>query len=939
MADFRINPETGEYEYIGNAYGSEEEVTPEAAPAPAGTSLFETQPKQVGLEEQQALDAAQEVRAQEVAEQGGEDRPVFSADPGVIVRDIGRNIANPIAAIGTDYVDLGHGIADIAVQTGEWLQGRGFDASKIFDDSDNPWTEARINAMRSETQAGQFLNTTSRVVVAFATLPKVALKWGVIAPLKALSKAPGIGKLAKGGATGLTKLDDAMKAPRAITGGSTKALNAIQKGAPASKAAKLANADDWLKLTYKDVVNAGVEGGRVATLMRSTERAAKSLTKGKASLRTLGEALAWDTFVAFNMAGEGNPMLDETFTDMAADMGWFYIPQLETSVRDTGLEAKFKQMGDGLILNGILNSVFDVMRIYRFSRAFQKADAGEKNLIIKALNEEGESLGGSVARLGEQADAIAMLPSRAASLSRGADEVLESGGVDEVLESGFDPGAPLGPGLLERELDRVEQVRANNQLTEEMQAAALKEQQLRVEADAAAGVSDLVPSPSGQLAPEGGPIEAVDVQVIRPPEPTITPQTMRAGFQEYVLRRFGEQNPDFAAELIDTTKRLMPRNRVDAIDFLEQFPLRYNGIGMMGASDSIANNFLIQRGLEEGWMTVDSDMLLMYNRKLAFDFDRNEYAIKQASALDEAAEIERYNAKLAEQGTDPATQQIQDALNPATRDAQEAARQYDDFETGQGSPNAALYKAGKGSELEGGELADAALVEAKRQERLAAVQDAGAKNAEQAQIDIDAIAAYDDIGSDRQVVAEMLNLDLDNLPKYEIEKIGNRRYQVLDELGESVDGNTYSTLKGARKGLEIASKKQADSYVAKARTMADRAVDKPVQKEYGISISDSPLVRGSLKLTQRQSELLNELGIPIEGVELDLSQNDLAGMSNSIKQLMEESTGSQRRVLGNILNRVDEKVIELGPAARLAAEVDKTIALSQKFLKDGEICF
>ena len=47
------------------------------------------------------------------------------------------------------------------------------------------------------------------------------------------------------------------------------------------------------------------------------------------------------------------------------------------------------------------------------------------------------------------------------------------------------------------------------------------------------------------------------------------------------------------------------------------------------------------------------------------------------------------------------------------------------------------------------------------------------------------------------------------------------------------------------------------------------------------------MVRGSLKLTQRQSELLNELGIPIEGVELDLSQSDLAGMSNSIKQLME----------------------------------------------------
>ena len=31
-------------------------------------------------------------------------------------------------------------------------------------------------------------------------------------------------------------------------------------------------------------------------------------------------------------------------------------------------------------------------------------------------------------------------------------------------------------------------------------------------------------------------------------------------------------------------------------------------------------------------MTVNSDMLLMYNRKLAFDFDRNEYALKQASS-------------------------------------------------------------------------------------------------------------------------------------------------------------------------------------------------------------------------------------------------------------------------------------------------------------------
>ena len=231
-------------------------------------------------------------------------------------------------------------------------------------------------------------------------------------PLKALSKVPAAGKGFGAAAKGLTKLDDAIKAPREGTKAATTALNAIQKGAPNSRAAALANADDWLKLTYKDVVNAGVDGGRFATAMRSTERAAKSLTKGKASLRTVGEALAWDAFVAFNAAGEGNPMLDETFTDFLDEAGLPNVPLFRTSIRDTGLEAKFKQMSEGLVLGGVISSLMDVTRIYRFSRAFQRADDAEKKLIVKALNEEGQRLGGSVGRLSEQADAIALLPSR-----------------------------------------------------------------------------------------------------------------------------------------------------------------------------------------------------------------------------------------------------------------------------------------------------------------------------------------------------------------------------------------------------------------------------------------------------------------------------------------------------------------------------------------------
>lgn len=897
MADFKFNPETGEFDYVGNAY--EGAPAGEAQEDPSAGQPVDLFKPTYGTPEQakaKALEAEQAATAVALQESGGDDRPLFAETPGQFLGDLGKSIINPAAALVTDYVDLGHGLVDIAGQTGNLIQGKGFDFGQVFDDSDNPLTAGRINAFRSETKAGQFVNTTARVVVALATLPKLAVK-GLVMPLKALSKVPAAGKGFGAAAKGLTKLDDAIKAPREGTKAATTALNAIQKGAPNSSAAALANADDWLKLTYKDVVNAGVDGGRFATAMRSTERAAKSLTKGKASLRTVGEALAWDAFVAFNAAGEGNPMLDETFTDFLDEAGLPNVPLFRTSIRDTGLEAKFKQMSEGLVLGGVISSLMDVTRIYRFSRAFQGADDAEKKLIVKALNEEGQRLGGSVGRLSEQADAIALLPSRNQTAAMGNYQ------------------------LLDAELDRVNAVRDQIKYTEETAAnqAQLnaRNQQIRT----ANETTDLVPSPGGQLAPEGGPIEPVDVQIIRPPEPTITPQTMRAGFQQYVEARFAEQGGEFIDQLLDTTKRLMPRNRVDAIDLLEQFPLRYNGLGVMEASESVTKNYLIERGLAEGWMSVDSDLALMYNRKLAFDFDRNEYAVKQASALDEAAEIERYNARLLEGGTDPATQPVQDELGRmGARDA------FDD---------SAIGKSTLGEDAR----PDQALVEAKRQEQLAAVQTDAAENAEQLQIDVDAIAAYGDIGSDRQVVAEMLNLDLDNLPDYAIQKIGNRQYQVVDELGESVDGNTYSTLKGARKGADVATKAQRKEYVAKARAMADRATDQPIKSRMGVEFTESPLVRGELSLTKRQAEVLNELGIPVETLKFDLSQADLAGMSTSIKQLMDGASPTQKRVLGNILKRVDERVIDLIPQARLRAEVDKTTALSQKFLKDGEICF
>ena len=925
MSDFQFNEETGEWGYVGGIETPDTSTAvKEEEPLFLSKKEYERRQFQARAEQQQATAAADPTLL--------DDRPLFAETPGQFAGDLVKAVVNPAAALVTDYVDLGHGLVDIASQTGSWLSGNGFEGSKIFDDSDNPLTKARIDSFRSESKAGQFVNTTARVVVALATLPKLALK-GLALPLRMLGKAPAGGGIATKGANLLTKTPTALKG----TAGITKGLDNAAKLKGAGKATKLANADDWLKLTYKDLINAGPDAEKFAFGIRTVERTAKSLVKGKVSIRSVGEALAWDAFVAFNAAGEGNPMLDETMTDMFEDFGLPNIPLFRTSLADTGLEAKFKQMGEGLIFNPVIESVMNVARIARFSKAFKNAAPAERRAIAAAFNDEAGTLGASVAKLEELAE------------------------FNNVKGYGpnYGPNTQTGNNFLDEQLSAVEQVRIKNQLDQETQANLLKQQAIDKKIAAqieeidfknteTAVDSSLTGTPrqgtvrvneQPQLPPgvKGGPlasgiqgvdvedvtVQPVNVQVMRPPEPTVTPQTLRAGFDDYVRRRFGEAG--FEVDLVDRVKRLMPRNRVDAIDFFEKFPLRYNGIGTMAASDSLSSNYMIARGMSEGWMTVDSDMLLMYNRKLAFDFDRNEFALKQASALDEADEIARYNARLQEGATDPETQGVQRALDPDSpaADARKATNEYDDFEA---------------RPKDGGGVSDEAFVEAKRREALAATEEAGAAAAERQQM-IDAIAAYGDIGSDRQVVAEMLNLDLDRLPQYQIDKVGSRQYQILDEAGESIDGRNYSTLKGAKKGAEIAQKEQTKQYIAQARAAAARSSDEVVGTSFGTTIRDSELVRGAIKLTKRQGEVLSELGIPLNQLDLDLSQGELAGMSNSVQQLLEGASGPQKRVLNNILKRLDQKVTELGPAARLAVEVDKTITSAQKFLKDGEICF
>ena len=66
------------------------------------------------------------------------------------------------------------------------------------------------------------------------------------------------------------------------------------------------------------------------------------------------------------------------------------------------------------------------------------------------------------------------------------------------MATGLDPSAPMGPGLLERELAKVEAARVQNQLTQETQANQLKLNAQNQQQRIANAATDIVPSPGGQ---------------------------------------------------------------------------------------------------------------------------------------------------------------------------------------------------------------------------------------------------------------------------------------------------------------------------------------------------------------------------------------------------------------------------------------------------------
>lgn len=378
---------------------------------PMGMSLADQTMWQVQDAQRQANAKADQAFDDRVADK----KPLFASDPG---KEFVNIAGNALFGLATDYVDLGLGAVDAlragaSVATG---QKRGdalyFDPTEIFNDSDNPLTRLRRETFKTESQAGEAVSNIVRIGTSLLAVPKVAAK-GVALPFQGVAKIAGMGdKVEKIGAVAekifnpLAKregIEDVMKGLNVVSSG---------MGEAGQKAIKTAVNNEYLLATLDDIGKAAIKSPKDAAGLGMVERwmanTADAVTKsfrvpGKSTIRTIGEALAWDAFVAFNVAGEGDQSMDSTIGDMLTTSGNKWLEALgaptTTYASDPAIAIKLKQMAEGLVTGAALEYAMGLGRIWRFANDYRRASPEEQAKILNAFKGYAQPIGNDLGKL------------------------------------------------------------------------------------------------------------------------------------------------------------------------------------------------------------------------------------------------------------------------------------------------------------------------------------------------------------------------------------------------------------------------------------------------------------------------------------------------------------------------------------------------------------
>ena len=917
-------------EQLGRWVSDEEEQQVEDRP------LSATDKYQMSLGELAAADRAAAQPKEEDPFKPEAPKPFVAQGPGQALGEVFNLTANAGTALATDYADLASYVGDTLTQTGNVLQGKRFEQENFLNDADNPWTQWRLNQFEPQTELGMAARPIIRGAVALLTLPKVAVS-GLLAPLKLASKAPVVGGAASKGVKGIKAADKAIRGLGASDDIArvTKSLEALKAPANARLVGGAAKTP-WLYSTYDDVgraIAAGEPLTGVKAMMDSTRQSVRALTNlnklpTKLKIKTVGEALAWDAFVAFNMSGEGDLTYDEGLSNWLVDSGMPWATAigspLATSADDAAIARKFKLAAEGTMFAGLLNGVFDMWRVSRFASKFRAADVETRAAILNRFNGQAQDIGdgigalelgaagGQGVRLGltdlkqgeEAAEAFAKqqrvkaqnqkadfreanAPGALATTGRAAD----GGLIDETGQPRVQgPGELVEPGQTAGELATTNPGRNLDALP----PGALPGEPGNPRV--------------GQPAPERPmlsgieePIEEVNVTVPPMVEPVLTPQTIRSGFRESLLQKFRDQPIDLIentngefVQLKDLTKSLMPTTRTGMLQYMLDNPPQINALGLEDGVDALWRNFLTDRGLQEGWATIDPDtMQVKWNRSVARDLDSTDLDLKQAEAVDDAVAYEQWQSNRGRTSD-----------NPPNDEAQQRLGEMDAAE---------------------GKIAD---------EVKEAASDTAAYNASEVQR-IEEAATARSTDPDYQLVDDMLGRNLDDTPEPEIVKATTGRgWEVYDADGELL-GRTQ-TKRAAAKLAERQKKADRKALINKAKQAAEDGGDQTINTS-ALDDGTTDAVSGKITLTGRQLDTLREMGV--EGLEatgkktFSLTNRQMTAIRDALAE-----SGANTRVARNLIDKLDTALKLMSPDVRAIRRDTRLVEDIESLVTKGEVC-
>ena len=867
-------------------------VTDPGVMEPGSPDSEPSEPSRFAIENPLFEMAADKAKADELAVQQqalgqglGDDRPFIS---GGTVTDLFKAPIDVGAGLLTDVGDLVAGVTDVARATASSAGLGEFGWDQVFDDRDNPLTQFRRDTVGNyDSKLGEMIGTTGRIASFF-----VGGKFLYKAP-KLASKINQLGKLV-GLVPGAYR--SATTAQRLATGAA-----AANKAAKGTKAFKIASKNPYLTTTFKDIANAPEVAGWWKSSVNSF-RAIKGMGKAKINPRNLAETLAMDLFASFNVFGEGNDGMDETVFDMFDDVGLQVPEALLQSPLDSGMSRKLKGMLDGTLFSFVGGGVVDLWRIGKFRRAFDAASDVDKKAIKQAFLDSYEELGNGVGSMLSRLNAnqerlIGELgPGAASQLDPFGRQPLNDGREafygSEPFSGAYDPFDTPG------QLARLEDVRRQNQSFE------LAETQAQVNARSAIEEVDV----RTQAFPEQPQLmssldaDAVVGVRVRVEEPTISP----GGIADAVDRSMANGVPP--EQIVRDVQRMLPTKNVDLIDYIKMNPPQRNGVGMIRASDQIWSDYILKKGLSEGWVRLDDDFNPVFIRSAAYEADAAGLIEQQARAVDELQQIRDFEMFADSRPKGDA----------ADLDARLKERQPANYEASETMP-----------------VRDPAALAAEADALNAAKNEDALADEEFARLAKNVVAEDPD-----QLIRDQLRVDpLQADESVTVAKAETGRgWEVYDENGELYQNGRFTTKRAAEKFAAKERKALREDLAKRAQQVADDDAGELI--EYGTMefARDGDLL-GDVRITGPQLKALQELGIeglPEKAGKATFTQ---AQMSDIVSRAMEVgATGNKGRVLNRIIENFDVAVRDLEPQVRIQRQSQKLIEQTKRVLNHGDYC-